>query len=177
VAVAFITLKSCGGRGCHAPSCQGLIILGLFRFINSCAGSVGNFSMHAERHFLGIRSTSMSRECWHLGQEGPSDTFWSDILWLSGRISNNQERRHFQSAISSRAHASISSRSGAGISRPQAGSSRVLAFHERRHLKAQAFPRVICHVSCRHVRCYVSCLMPHVSCVICRMLCVMCQVS
>jgi hypothetical protein len=36
VAVAFITLKSCGGRGCHSILPK-LIILGLFRFINSLA--------------------------------------------------------------------------------------------------------------------------------------------
>jgi hypothetical protein len=56
-----------------------------------------------------------------------------------------------------------------------AGSSRVLAFHERRHLKAQAFPRVICHVSC--VMCQVLCVMPHASCVLCHMSYVMCHVS
>jgi hypothetical protein len=43
VAVAFITLKSCGGAVATLHLAKEIIILGLFRFINSCAGSVGNF--------------------------------------------------------------------------------------------------------------------------------------
>jgi hypothetical protein len=41
VAVAFITLKSCVAVATLHLAKE--IILGLFRFINSCAGSVGNF--------------------------------------------------------------------------------------------------------------------------------------
>jgi hypothetical protein len=44
----------------------------------------------------------------------------------------------------------------------------VLAFHERRHLKA-AFPRVICHVSC--VMCQVLCVMPHTMCPVSYVVC------
>jgi hypothetical protein len=44
--------------------------------------------MHAERHFLS--QNQHVKECWHLVKSIPSDTFWSDILWLSGRISSSQ---------------------------------------------------------------------------------------
>jgi hypothetical protein len=88
VAVAFITLLW-RSRLPRSILPRKLIILGLFRFINSCAGSVGNFRCTPSDTFWAAQDTSMSRECWHLGQESiPSDTFWSDILWLSGRISS-----------------------------------------------------------------------------------------
>jgi hypothetical protein len=75
-----------------------LIIL-VFRFINSCAGSVGNFSMHAERHFLGSRAPACQESAGIWSRGIPSDTFWSDILWLSGRISSKAGRRHFRAQL------------------------------------------------------------------------------
>jgi hypothetical protein len=50
----------------------------------------------------------------------------------------------------------------------------VLAFHERRHLKAQAFPR---HMSCVLCHVQVLCVMPHAHVSVCHMSYVMCHVS
>jgi hypothetical protein len=104
--------------------------------------------------FWQLRSTSMSRECWHLR---------SKRVWLSA----SQGRRHFQSAISSSTQA-FRAGLACSISRPQAGSSRVLAFHERRHLKRRHFHghdvQCVSCVTCVSVMCHKN--ICHVSCVI-----------
>jgi hypothetical protein len=135
------------------------------------------FSMHAERHFLGSSGHQhVKRVLAFRSRVSRATLSGATFYGFRAAFQASQERRHFQSAISSRAHASISSRSGV-----QAFRDRRQAVQECWHFTNAGILRrrhfhVICHVSLSCVRCYVSCLMPHVSCVICRMLCVMCQV-
>jgi hypothetical protein len=152
------------------------------------------FSMHAERHFLGSSGHQhVKRVLAFRSRVSRATLSGATFYGFRAAFQASQERRHFQSAISSRAHASISSRSGVQAFRDRrqavqecwhftnAGILRRRHFHVSYVMCPCHVSGVMCHASClmcpvSYVVCYVSCVRC-VLCGICHETCVMCHVS